>query len=231
MPGLFRIRRASIVGAWSEDPLWAKVYPLLVEHPTLGAPLWRLGFGSDITRLYDAVRAIGELPDGARVLDVPVGGGVAMRGLRPDARLDYVAADISPRMLERSLAAARSRGVARQVTAAIADVGRLPFADDSFDLVVSFTGLHVFPDPRRAIHEMVRVLKPGAQITGSALFAGDFQGLERRYELMHAAGRGARVLGPMCTADQAQRWLAESGAGDVRLEMSGALGYFEAIKT
>lgn len=210
--------------------MWAKVYPVLAEHPALGAPMWRLGLGGDISKLYAAVRALGDLPDGARVLDVPVGGGVALRGLRPGAGLDYVAADISPTMLARSLATARSRGVADQVTTAIADVGNLPFADDSFEMVVSFTGLHVFPDPHRAILEMVRVLKPGALITGSALFTGDFRGLERRYGLVHAAGRRARVLGPMCTAAQARRWLAEAGARDVRLEMSGGLGYFRAIK-
>lgn len=220
-----------LVGAWDEDPLWAKVYPLMVEHPALGQPLWRLGLGSDISRLYAAAREIGELPDGARVLDVPVGGGVALRGLRPGAHLDYVAADISPMMLERALAVARRRGVQEQVTTAIADVGALPFEDDSFDLVVSFTGLHVFPDPRRAIGEMVRVLAPGAAIIGSSLFTGDFSGLERRYEIVHALGRRTRVLGPMCSAADAERWLVAAGAGGVRLEMSGAMGYFRAVKT
>jgi ubiquinone/menaquinone biosynthesis C-methylase UbiE len=222
--------RLPLVGAWDEDPLWAKFYPLMVEHPALGAPLWRLGLGSDISKLYAAAREIGELPDGARVLDVPVGGGVALRGLRPGAHLDYVAADISPRMLERALEGAQKRGVEDQVTTAIADVGDLPFEDDSFDLVVSFTGLHVFPDPHRAIREMVRVLKPGASITGSALFTGDFSGLRKRYEIVHAVGRRTHVLGPMCSADDARRWLVEAGAGAVRLEMSGGMGYFRASK-
>ena len=133
-------------------------------------------------------------------------------------------------MLDRAREAARKRGVEDQVTTTIADVGALPFDDDSFDLVVSFTGLHVFPDPHLAIREMVRVLKPGAVISGSSLFAEDFHGLERRYRLVHAAGRAADVLGPMCTADEARRWLVEAGASDVRLEMSGAVGYFRATK-
>lgn len=222
--------RHPLVGAWAEDPLWAKLYPLMVEHPALGAPLWRLGLGTDIALLYAAAREIGELPHGARVLDVPVGGGVALRGLHPGGHLDYVAADISPRMLERAVEVARRRGVDDQVTTTVADVGRLPFEDGSFDLVVSFTGLHVFPDPHRAIREMVRVLKPGAAITGSALFTGDFRGLRRRFEVVHAVGRRAHVLGPMCTAADARRWLGEAGASAVRLEMSGAVGYFRAVK-
>ena len=112
----------------------------------------------------------------------------------------------------------------------LADVGDLPFDDGSFDMVVSFTGLHVFPDPRRAIHEMVRVLAPGAVLTGSALFTGDFRGLRRRYGLVHAAGRLSQVLGPMCTAAEARAWLLEAGAGEVSLEMSGGLGYFRAVR-
>jgi ubiquinone/menaquinone biosynthesis C-methylase UbiE len=219
-----------LVGAWSEDPLWARIYPVLVDHPVLGAPLWRLGLGTDITRLYAAAAEIGELPDGARVLDVPTGSGVALRGLRPGARVDLVAADISPRMLERTDATARQRGVSDQVTTALADVGALPFADGTFDLVVSFTGLHVFPDPHRAITEMVRVLRPGAAISGSALFTDDFSGVERRYGLVHAAGRLARVLGPMCSSADAVRWLEEAGAVDVRLEMSGGIGWFRATR-
>ncbi|WP_257956055.1 hypothetical protein [Nocardioides sp. B-3] len=34
----------------------------------------------------------------------------------------------------------------------------------------------------------------------------------------------------MCSSDDARRWLAEAGAGAVRLEMSGGMGYFRAIK-
>jgi ubiquinone/menaquinone biosynthesis C-methylase UbiE len=133
-------------------------------------------------------------------------------------------------MLERCADAARSRCVADQVTLTLADVGRLPFADDSFDLVVSFTGLHVFPDPRLAIREMVRVLRLGAAITGSSMFTDGFRGLQRRYGLVRAAGRVARVLGPMCSSAEAVDWLGEAGARDVRLEMSGGMGYFRAVK-
>lgn len=222
--------KISLVGGWDEDPLWAKFYPLMVEHPVLGLPLFKVGLGSDLRLLYAAVDEVRMLPNGARVLDVPVGGGVALRGLRPGGGLDYVAADISPKMLRRAAEAALRRGVADQVTPTVADVGELPFDDDSFDMVLSFTGLHVFPDPRRALEEMVRVLKPGARISGSALFADPFRGLERRYGLVHQVGRRTQVLGPMCTAAQARDWLREAGATDVRLKMSGAVGYFRASK-
>ena len=40
--------------------------------------------------------------DGSAVLDIPCGGGLAMRGVRNGQRLRYVAADISPDMLDRA---------------------------------------------------------------------------------------------------------------------------------
>ena len=58
-------------------------------------------------------------------------------------------------MIDRTLALAEELGVAEQVSGQPADVGDLPFDEASFDLVVSFTGLHCFPDPARAVVEMV----------------------------------------------------------------------------
>ena len=132
-----------------------------------------------------------------------------MRGLHPGQGVDYVAADISQTMLDRTATVAAEHGVADQVTTRIADVEALPFEDQSFDLVVSFTGLHCFPDPARAVVEMARVLKVGGVITGSAVL--NDTGL--RFEPMRRAGRLAGLLGPGCTSDQVQRWLVAPGRG------------------
>ena len=157
------------LGGWGEDPLWGTFYDWTVEHPQAGGMLWKAGIGSDLRRLYAAAAEIGRQPAGSSVLDVPCGGGVALRGLRPGQGVRYVAADISQTMLDRTMAAARRRQVAAQVEPVLADVGTLPFADGEFDLVVSFTGLHCFPDPHQAVREMGRVLHPGGVLTGSAL--------------------------------------------------------------
>ena len=42
-----------------------------------------------------------------------------------------------------------------------ADAENLPFRDDAFDLVTCRIALHHFPNPRRALSEVARVLKPG----------------------------------------------------------------------
>ena len=214
------------LGGWSDDPLWSYLYPWLVEHDRVGRVLWRAATGSDLSRLHDAAAEIGTLPRGARVLDVPAGSGVALRSLRPGQGVDYVAADISPTMLERTRATAARLGVADQVSTTRADVGALPFADASFDLVASFTGLHCFPDPGRALAEMVRVLAPGAVLTGSSLFTDTGP----RHEALRRVGRLAGVLGPMCTSAEAVAWLRQSGCRDVDLTLHGGVGHFRARK-
>jgi SAM-dependent methyltransferase len=228
MPGRLRLPSGVPgVGGWDTDPLWATFYDWTVAHEQVGGALWRLGIGSDLHRLYDAAAEIGEQPAGSAVLDVPAGGGVALRGLRPGPGLRYVAADISQAMLDRTMVVARDRGVADQVEPVLADVGRLPFDDGEFDLVVSFTGLHCFPDPHLAVVEMVRVLRPGGVLTGSAML--EDTGL--RYLPLRRLGRLAGLLGPGATSTDVRTWLPAAGLEDVTLELSGAIGYFRGRKT
>lgn len=214
------------VGGWSEDPLWASFYDWTVEHPRAGGAFWRVGMNSDLSRLYRAAAEIGHQPAGSRILDIPCGGGVALRGLKPGQGVEYVAADIAQTMLDRTMRVAEERGLADQVVPRIADVGDLPFESASFDLVVTFTGLHCFPDPARAVVEMARVLKPGGVLTGSALL--NDSGL--RFEPIRQVGRVAGLLGPGCTGHDLEGWLAGQGIADVVLQRSGAIGYFRGVK-
>ena len=75
--------------------------------------------------------------------------------------------DISPGMLQTLSANAVRLGL--EVDTAPADAERLPFADESFDLVFGHAVLHHIPDLPRAFAEFMRVLRPG----GTLLFAGE----------------------------------------------------------
>lgn len=219
------------LGGWSEDPLWASFYDWSVEHPRAGGAVWRLGIGSDLDLLYRAAAEIGRQPAGSAVLDVPCGGGVALRGLRPGQGIRYVAADIAQAMLDRTMDAAAERGLTDQVEPAIADVGDLPFADGEFDLVVSFTGLHCFPDPHLAVLEMGRVTHAGGVLTGSALLNTPLNsGGGVRTWPIRKVGRFSGLLGPSATQAEVLDWMAEAGFVDVTLTMSGAIGYFRGVK-
>lgn len=214
--------------AWSIDHPWARVYDAITDHDRVGSAIWRLGLGADLQRLHrTAAGELRALSPGSTVLDVPCGGGVTLRDVPDAADLRFVAADISPAMLQRTAAEADRRGVA--VETAIEDVHHLSLADDSVDLVLAFTSLHCFPDPERAVHELTRVLRPGGRIVGSTMLRGGSP-LRRgagRGRLAWVGGSTMGVLGPGCTADQLERWLASS-CTEVRLDASGAITYFSA---
>ena len=94
------------------------------------------------------------------VLEVAVGTGRNLPFYPDDARLTGV--DWSPAMLD----VARERAVVleRDVVLRQGDAQALEFPDESFDTVVCALGLCAIPDYRRAISEMVRVLRPGGRL-------------------------------------------------------------------
>lgn len=212
-------------GGWSEDPLWGHFYDWTVEHPRAGGAIWRLGIGSDLGRLYRAAAEIGTLPSGSAVLDVPCGGGVALRGLKPEQGIRYVAADISQLMLQRTMEAARERGVADQVEPTVTDVHQMQFADGEFDLVVSFTGLHCFPDPHRALLEMGRVTRVGGVVSGSTLIKDSLKSVP-----LTMVGTTLGLLGPGVYRREVEQWAGEAGLTDIVIEVNGLMAYFRGVR-
>jgi ubiquinone/menaquinone biosynthesis C-methylase UbiE len=79
------------------------------------------------------------------------------------------ATDISPGMLKRLQATAEALDVSEAVTTVATEAERLPFEDESFDLVFGHAVLHHIPDLDRAFAEFRRVLRPG----GMVAFAGE----------------------------------------------------------
>ena len=96
-----------------------------------------------------------------RVLDVAAGNGnVTLAAARRGAKVtstDYVGA-----LLERG--AERARAERLDVTFQTADAEALPFADASFDAVVSTFGVMFTPDHTKAAAELARVCRPGGRI-------------------------------------------------------------------
>lgn len=102
-----------------------------------------------------------DLRAGERVLDVAAGNGnatlaAARRGC------DVVSTDYVPALLERGSARASAEGLA--VRFETADAEKLPFADASFDVVLSTFGVMFTPDQDKAAAELARVCKPGGRI-------------------------------------------------------------------
>jgi len=102
-----------------------------------------------------------DLRPGAQVLDVACGTGhVALEAARMFC--DVTGIDYVPELVEVARRRAQAEGL--EVDFRVADAEALPFADDSFDFVLSAIGVMFTADHHRAAAELVRVCRPGARI-------------------------------------------------------------------
>lgn len=102
-----------------------------------------------------------DLRPGRTVLDVAAGNGMA--SLAAARRwCEVTSTDYVPSLLERGRARAEAEGLAIEFKAADAEV--LPFADGSFDAVISTFGVMFTPHQDRAAAELWRVCKTDGQI-------------------------------------------------------------------
>ncbi|OMB98490.1 methyltransferase type 11 [Mycobacterium sp. NS-7484] len=129
-----------------------------IERAFCKTALWRTGTGQAV---------LGSLPVdrlGREVLEIGSGSGdIAARLRQANPDLAITATDFDPAMVR---AAARRLQAFPDVTVRAADATDLPFADDSFDSVVSCLMLHHIVDWESAVAEIARVLRPGGVFTG-----------------------------------------------------------------
>jgi 2-polyprenyl-3-methyl-5-hydroxy-6-metoxy-1,4-benzoquinol methylase len=107
---------------------------------------------------------------GKRVLEYGCGGGeLAVRLARSGARVSTF--DISYSSVEKARRLAESNGVRIEAVEAAAE--RLPYADETFEVVVGRSVLHLL-DVERAPDELRRILRPG----GKAVFSEPLRQLD-----------------------------------------------------
>ena len=209
---------------WRSERVTAAIYDAGVKHDRVAmAGAWAM-WGTDLRRMFASIDRVADVPSGASVLDIPCGGGFAFRGLGTGQVVRYVAADISPYMLARARREAGRRGVQDAIEFVDADVTALPFDDASFDLCVTYNGLHCLPDPRAALGELVRVLRPGGTLRGTSCVTGRGP----RQDAIIALSRRAGVFGNTPRSGEIEKWLTEFGLDVETLERSGAIEFFEA---
>lgn len=113
--------------------------------------------GEDLVRIAKLVQQ----QEQPYALDAGCGAGHASMAIAPYSRR-VVALDLTSNMLEQVEQLATERGFSHIETRQ-GDVEQIPFADGSFDLVVSRYSAHHWPDPLTALQECHRVLKPGGR--------------------------------------------------------------------
>ena len=131
------------------DPL-AKVYALIARKGPQLRDL-RLAVVDEVTTTLTS----------GRILDVGTGPGylpVELALHAPQLKLDGI--DLSHGMVTIARKNAAKRGVADRVRFHRADAAKLPFADNSFDLILSTLSFHHWARPLACLTELHRVLKP-----------------------------------------------------------------------
>lgn len=114
-----------------------------------------------------------DLRAGQMVLDVAAGNGnVSLAAAR--RWCDVTSTDYVPALLERG----RQRAAADRLKISFqeADAEALPFADNTFDAVVSTFGVMFTPDQEKAASELMRVCRPGGKIGLANWTPGGFIG-------------------------------------------------------
>jgi len=146
---------------------------------------------------------------GSRILDIGCGTGLLLDQLgRAHPEAELVGLDLTPRML--GIAQHRVSGRAALV---VADAATLPIGDGHFDTVVSSSVLHYLPDPRRALHEWRRVLRPGGRL-GVTDWCRDFRAI---HALDMVLRRIDRAHGLTLSTAEFRDLLAEIGFADVQV--------------
>ena len=162
---------------------------------------------------------------GFTVLDVGCGGGRTISKLAALATQGKVhGIDYS----EASVAASRRYNAqavrAGRVEIHLADVGKLPFPDGTFDLVTGVETHFWWPDIAAGLREIRRVLKPGGTLILIAEVYKGADSLVSRLSEKQAPITGIKMLTP----DEHRDLLASAGFADVKIDALAAKGWITA---
>jgi SAM-dependent methyltransferase len=178
-------------------------------------------------------RRIGVLP-GSRVLDVACGSGNVAIPLARDGAV-VTGVDIAPNLLAQAQHRAAAENLAVQFDEG--DAEQLPYADASFDAVVSMFGAMFAPRPEMVVSEIARILRPGGLLAMANWNPASFTGKMFKVSSRHVAPPPG-LPPPLLWGDEAavRERLASSFTGvetsliaiefDLPFDPVGAVSYF-----
>lgn len=103
---------------------------------------------------------------GERILEAGFGGGRHIKRIIGLADgLHYTGIDISGSMVRYAIRTNRNLIRDGIIDIMEADIGNIPFADNSFDMILTVNTIYFWDNPRAVISELSRVLKPGGNLT------------------------------------------------------------------
>jgi ubiquinone/menaquinone biosynthesis C-methylase UbiE len=140
-----------------------------------------------------------KVESGMKLLDVACGtGNTTLPAARAGAIVTGI--DIAPNLLEQGRMRAAKEGLTIQFDEG--DAESLPYADASFDVVISMFGAMFAPRPEIAASELLRVCRPGGTIAMANWTPGGFTGQMFRATAKHVP-HPPGVLPPLLWGDEA----------------------------
>jgi SAM-dependent methyltransferase len=185
------VRNMALIGATGLVLALVALLVLWPTQPALGISLFNMGlwpglsflvtagvmlWGSKVGKLRMRDRLLDGIPwrGDEQVLDLGCGRGLLLVGAARRLRTGRAVGvdlwqreDLSGNRPEAVLANAQAEGVADRVEVKDGDARALPFPDACFDVILSSSALHNIYDTaerHKALHEIVRVLKPGGHV-------------------------------------------------------------------
>src|SRR5579864_2777821 len=147
-----------MTGTAKSEPSWGSQYRLIA------AEKWKAKSAAMGQPVTDALVEYAQPQAGMRVLDLASGTGepAISLAMRVGAQGHVTALDLSADLLQIATERAQARGL-HNFSIQQADAHSLPFPDNSYDLATSRFGVMFFRDPRGALEELRRVLRPKAR--------------------------------------------------------------------
>lgn len=166
--------------------------------------------------------------EGKRVLEIACGRGGFACWLARHRPAEVVAADFAESAVRKGREFAAGQGV-DNVTWEVADVQRLGHEDASFDTVVSCETVEHVQDPRRAVRELARVLRPGGRLFLTTPNYLGTMGLYRGY--MRLTGRRwteeGQPINNFTLLPRVRAWVARAG---LKVHEVDAVGHYLPVR-
>ena len=220
----FHERTSRIKGAYRAS---RNIYDNILTQESCLSRLYIRFFWSGTDDNEIARTILSYIPDdfSGSLLDVPVGTAVFTENKwRKLSNARITCLDYSRDMLEK----ARQRlADCKHISFIQGDVGELPLAEESVDMVLSMNGFHAFPDKKKAFRETNRVLKKGGSFIGCFYIKGRSKRTD--WLVKYILSRKGWFTPPFPTKEQLLKILNKLYS-DVECKVDGSMVYFRCVK-